>query len=443
LRKSRPDDLRHSLGRPPDQRSLFERDRDRLLYAPAFHRLAGVTQVVLASEGSVFHNRLTHSLKVAQIARRLAEHLNRESPKSVTGRKGLKAAGGIFPDVAEAAGLAHDLGHPPFGHFAEQELDNYITQHMGVDEGFEGNAQSFRIVTRVSIRSTYHLGLDLTRRTLNSVLKYPWPRRKTGYQHKKFGYYSSEREDYLFARALGPKGIRKSIEAQVMDWADDITYAVHDLDDFYKAGLIPLHLLLGPNRQEEERKRFVAWANREKGLAPTTIHRFLDNLPMLAAFSPTGDPLTPFDGSREQRAHVDHVVSFLIRRYVMGTHWGVVCLGEYGDLEIDPRLREEVEILKALTAFYVFNAPALVSQQEGQRKVIRALTEVFDEALKPASRTWGLVPQPHRWNRPKSARERARAVADIITSMTEQQALLLYQRLTGVTPGSVRDVILY
>ncbi len=356
----------------------------------------------------------------------------------------MRAAGGILPDVAEAAGLAHDLGHPPFGHFAETELDKYITQRMDVDEGFEGNAQSFRIVTKVAIRSTEHLGLDLTRRTLNSILKYPWRRAKAGYHHKKFGYYTTEKDDFAFARELGPSGIRQSIEAQIMDWADDITYAVHDLDDFHKAGVIPLHLLLGPNGQEEERKRFVGWARSEDGISPATINRFLDNLPVLAGFSPiTGEPLVPFDGSREQRAHLDHVVTFLIRRYVMGTEWGRISLGANGDLDVDPKLRAEVDILKTLTAFYVFHAPALVAQQHGQQKVVRALAEVLDKALKTGSKTWGMVPQPHRWNRPGNTRERARVLADIVTSMTEQQALLLYQRIAGITPGSVRDVILY
>jgi dGTPase len=229
-----------------------------------------------------------------------------------------------------------------------------------------------------------------------------------------------------------------------MDWADDITYAVHDLDDFYKAGLIPLNLLLGPGAGSAERKHFHDWADRRSGPPSRAIDRFLGNLPLFAGFSPmTGAPLAPFDGSRDGRAHLDHLVTFLIRRYLTGTRWGRVGLGTKGDLEVDSKLREEVEILKSLTAFYVFNAPALMAQQEGQRKVIRTLAEVFDDALKPGSKTWGMVPQPHRWERPTTAMERARILADIITSMTEQQALLLYQRLAGITPGSVRDVILY
>ncbi len=176
-------------GRPGDGLGgPFQIDRDRILYSMAFRRLAGVTQVVSPGEGEIFHNRLTHSLKVAQIARRLAEKFASERPDVVADWGGLDA------DVTEAAGLAHDLGHPPFGHIAEEELQSLVSQAINSSkapgaspvEGYEGNAQSFRILTELSLRRPESMldpdpaspgkeyGLDLTRATLNATLKYPW-----------------------------------------------------------------------------------------------------------------------------------------------------------------------------------------------------------------------------------------------------------------------------
>ncbi|MGO9254829.1 MAG: dGTP triphosphohydrolase [Bryobacteraceae bacterium] len=157
-----------------DGRSPSQVDRDRILYSTAFARLAEVTQVVAAERGHVFHNRLTHSIKVGQLARRLAEKLLREQPDEAA------ALGGLDPDVAEAAGLAHDLGHPPFGHIAEETLHHLVQTQGRLKDGFEGNAQSFRIVAKLAVSDAQPSigpktidGLNLTRATLNGILKYP------------------------------------------------------------------------------------------------------------------------------------------------------------------------------------------------------------------------------------------------------------------------------
>src|ERR1700722_5092020 len=148
-----------------DQRQPGQRDRDRILYTTSFRRMAGVTQVATPIEGHIFHNRMTHTLEVAQFARRLAEKL-------IDGqRTEAERRGGIDPEVVEAAAFAHDLGHPPFGHIAELELDELGRKHGAVD-GFEGNAQSFRILTKVAAHRSRYKGLNLTRATLNAVLKY-------------------------------------------------------------------------------------------------------------------------------------------------------------------------------------------------------------------------------------------------------------------------------
>jgi len=157
-----------------DFRTPTQRDRDRVLYSPEFRRLASVTQVVSTSELQLFHNRLTHSLKVAQLARRLAERIKNQPdryPPDVVAQWG-----GIDEDAAETAALAHDLGHPPFGHIAETEIQAWLKQEGGPPDSFEGNAQTFRIVTKLSFRRKHPIApaLDLTRVSLNAILKYPW-----------------------------------------------------------------------------------------------------------------------------------------------------------------------------------------------------------------------------------------------------------------------------
>ena len=211
-------------------------DRDRVLSSFEFRRLADVTQVTSASEGVHYRNRLSHTLHVARTARHLADRLARQQPTLV------QEAGSIDPDVAETAALAHDLGHPPFGHIGEYELDHLLRQ-LGDADGYEGNAQTFRILTKLVPRSAHNRsGLNLTRATLNAVLKYPWLRQTSGLAARKFGAYSMERSEFDFARAASTPE-RRSLEADVMDWSDDIAYIVDDFEDFIQARLIPLERL--------------------------------------------------------------------------------------------------------------------------------------------------------------------------------------------------------
>jgi dGTPase len=246
------------INKPPgrgDYRTPAQRDRDRLLYSSAFRRLAEVTQVVSPTAGYVFHNRLTHSQQVAQVGRRLAEKLNQAYSAELR-----QCEDAIDPDVVEAAGLAHDLGHPPFGHIAEDEL-NELSKEVG---GFEGNAQSFRIITKLALHSANHRGLDLTRATLAAVLKYPWFRGGNENKPNKWGAYESETRDFNFANALLRNPRVRTIEADLMDWADDVTYSVHDLEDFYRAGRMPLHFLARVS-DARERESFFENAFQRRG----------------------------------------------------------------------------------------------------------------------------------------------------------------------------------
>lgn len=201
-------DRRHNAA-DGDQRDPFQRDRDRILYSSAFRRLSGVTQIVRSGEEDVFHNRLSHSIKVAQVGRRLAERCLADQPDE-------SAHWGLHAEVVEAACLAHDLGHPPFGHVGEQAL-NELVEANGDSEGFEGNAQSFRIVTKLSVRFENVSGIDLTRATLAALLKYPWVRdEKEEKKKKKWSVFQSEVEDFDFAKEL-LRGEARTLEAELMD----------------------------------------------------------------------------------------------------------------------------------------------------------------------------------------------------------------------------------
>ncbi len=443
-------DRRHIGDRAVDQRQCFQRDRDRVLYSSAFRRLAGVTQVVHVAEGHIYHNRLTHSLKVAQVGRRIAEHLvNTESGLD------LKAIGGIDPDVVETAALCHDLGHPPFGHIAEDELNDQLLSKTVMD-GFEGNAQSFRIATKISIRNRDHRGLNLSRASLNAILKYPWAKGTSGKKAKKWGYYSSEKDDFDFARALTTIASElQSPEAAIMDWADDITYSVHDVDDFYRANLIPLDQLL---IKTTERDTFLN-AVYKRWKADDSYKSNLKELPLteareffkLLSYITNKELNTAFVGSRNQRLRLNILSAFLIRRYVQGTddhsEKPITISTSSGTppIQIQPRLKAEVDLLKALMHYYVFNNPSLVTQQYGQRQIIKELFRIYYEAIQPSSKNQSLIPYPFcdylKEIDNEDVPNRARLVADLIASMTEQQAILLHQRLTGAAPGSVRDTI--
>ncbi len=300
----------HSAAETPkdDFRSPAQRDRDRILYTSAFRRLGEVTQVASPTNAHVFHNRLTHSLQVAQVGRSLAQKLSIDSKKLV------ESVGGIDPDVVEAACLAHDLGHPPFGHTAEEKL-NELANEIG---GFEGNAQSFRIISKLAFKSESYGGLDLTRATLAAVLKYPCLKGQNKKKLNKWGAFKSEIDDFNFARKLGPeKKFQRTVEADLMDWADDVTYSVHDVEDFFRAGRIPMHLLA--RRQDNvERNHFFddvfrRRANEEGFSKRQDLEEAFENL--LTSFWRIDEPYT---GTKKQRSKLRRFTAQLIHRYING-----------------------------------------------------------------------------------------------------------------------------
>jgi dGTPase len=410
-----------------DYRTPSQRDRDRILYSSSFRRLAEVTQVVAANSGYVFHNRLTHSLQVAQVGRRIAEKLNKLQPQTKEF---------VDPDVVEAACLAHDLGHPPFGHVAEQTL-NKLAKGFG---GFEGNAQTFRIVTRLASRSTDYGGLDLTAATLAAILKYPWLRNGNPEKPSKWGAYSTEKRDFDFACSLLSATNQRTIEANLMDWADDITYSVHDLEDFFRAARMPLHLLA----QRDSRERnfffenvFERRKNDKEFISKQDLKEAFRDL-LVSTFSIPN----AYNGSSAHRSALRNFTATLVGRYVGGT--SIDMTGNSPRLHVDPDLRLEVTMLKELTWTYVIEAASLAAQQYGQQKVVADLYEIYSEASKSHAK-WNIFPMFYRERleaNKKINAEISRIPIDLIASMTESQAVAMHRRLTGQSHSSgLQDIL--
>jgi dGTPase len=384
----------------PTRRSPFDRDRARVLHSAALRRLAGKTQVVGPGEGSevsgVPRTRLTHSLEVAQIGRGIAEEL------------------GCDPDVVDTAGLAHDIGHPPFGHNGERALDE-VSQACG---GFEGNAQTLRILTRLEpkVLGEREHGLNLTRATLDAATKYPWPRTAGT---RKFGVYDDDREVFDWIREGAP-GRRQCLEAQVMDWADDVAYSVHDVEDGVRSGRISLPALTGRMERtvvaELAAKHFSA--EPVSGLEDAAAD--LLRLPVVAALTEH-----EYDGTLAAQVALKRLTSELVGRFVAAAvaatrrEHGDGMLTRYAaDLVIPARVACEVALLKAVALRYVMSDPGRLALQAGQRQrlaeLVAALAGRGPDALEPA-----FVPA---WHAAGDDGARLRVVVDQVAALTDAQA---------------------
>jgi dGTPase len=432
--------LRGRIHEPEKQsrwRSDTQRDYDRLLYSSAFQRLGGITQVTPSETGRPFHTRLTHTLKVAQVARRSAERLKQMKEEDRFEGAAAELVDCLNVDATEAGALAHDIGHPPFGHVSEVVLSERASEAGG----FEGNAQSFRVVTRLAMRSG-HPGLDLTRHTLNAMLKYPWLRSaehpKRG---KKWGAYSSDEDTFKNVR-LNCVDNERSLEACLMDWADDVTYAVHDADDFARAGLIPLDRLALDSREldrfcarlQEYRERQKADGEEDED-APSPDQLAAALKEALAHVDLDG----PYEGRRTQRVALRSLGSMLITHYIEA----VTLQPDSGNtalLLIDNEARLQVAALKELTMQYVVRSPSLAVIQAGQTRVIERLWDWYYAATAPKGDR-RLLPPPYRDRLRDDSSEggRRRLVTDLVASLTESAAMELHRRMSGTSPGSVLD----
>ncbi|QQM43492.1 deoxyguanosinetriphosphate triphosphohydrolase [Streptomyces liliifuscus] len=428
----------------PDKRpgrTAFQRDRARVLHSSALRRLAGKTQVVTPGTRSQVwdaspRTRLTHSLECAQVGRELG------------------AALGCDPDLVEASCLSHDLGHPPFGHNGEQAL-NEFAEDCG---GFEGNAQSLRLLTRIEpkrfVRSEtmpsaspalergsrggtpitagggdlVSVGLNLTRATLDAATKYPWPRgaHPTDPKSPKFGVYDDDRPVFDWIREGAP-GTRTTFEAQVMDWADDVAYSVHDVEDGLHAGHIdPNCLHAEPERQEI----FAVAVGRYVPVDtdPAELAEALDRL-LDQEWWPHG-----YDGSAVAQARLKDATSQLIGRFCLAaegatrTAYGTGRLTRYtAELVVPRAARLECAVLKAVADRYVMQRAEQERLRADQRIVVaelaHALTARAPDGLDPQFRAL--------FDQASDDRARKRVIVDQIASLTDASARSLHARLTG------------
>jgi dGTPase len=397
---------RAGAGEAAGSRTEFQRDRARVLHSYAFRRLADKTQVVVPGEDDFPRTRLTHSLEVAQIGREIG------------------AALGCDPDLVDTAGLAHDIGHPPFGHNGEDALDR-LAAGCG---GFEGNAQTLRILTRLEAKildtDGRPAGLNLTRAALDASCKYPWSRNANG---AKFGYYLEDAAAFAWLRAGSPPG-RRCMEAQVMDWADDVAYSVHDVEDGVHAGLIRIEALDAVAREQVCRTAAAQYSPLSAEELAPVFDELLD--------LPTLRDLAGYDGSYRAQAAAKRATSELTGRFVgaavhatRAAHGGRP-LGRYeADLVVPVAIAAECALLKALAARFVMHRPEIAELQQAQRRLLGELVEAITDGapgcLDPAAAS--------AWRTAGSASEQLRVVIDQVAKLTDSSAVAWHQRL--VRPG--------
>ncbi|MFP5501446.1 MAG: dGTP triphosphohydrolase [Candidatus Sericytochromatia bacterium] len=396
-----------------DPRSPFETDRARIVHSSAFRRLQGKTQIFGVGEGDFFRTRLTHSMEAAQIGKGLALFLNR--------RPELQDAP-IAPELVEAACLAHDLGHPPFGHNGEVALQSCMHGHGG----FEANAQNLRILTWLEAKRE-GFGLNLSRATLEAILKYlePYSKKKARRGGEKAHlavekcYYDADQPLMDWIRGDRPE-LHRSLESELMEWADDIAYSVHDLEDGLHSGLIVPEAFGNPRLLER-----IAEAAAKRGATGC------DGSEVQTLMR---DMLALLDGgtARQLKERRKRLTSRLIHRFVTGVE-----LDAASRLVVAEDVKREVAILKAVEYILLIRNPR-VTTLEYKGKLI--VTNLFRALAQDDS--GDLLPEDVReaWEEVRhDEHRRVRVICDYIAGMTDVYALRLYARLFEPCVGSIRD----
>ncbi len=384
-------------------RTEFARDRARIIHSFALRRLAAKTQVAVPWLEDFPRTRLSHSLECAQVGRELGWAL------------------GADPDLMEGACLAHDIGHPPFGHNGEDAL-NAVSESCG---GFEGNAQSFRLLVRLEAKtvdeSARSVGLNLTRASLDAATKYPWSR---AVNLRKFGVYDDDQEIFDWVRFGAPAG-RQSMEAQIMDWSDDVAYSVHDLEDALVTGHVKLE-----NLREDLGELFsVAHDSYLEDLTEGEAQAALSALQALSCWPKN------YDGSHRHLARLKDLASQLVGRFALAAESAT--REEYGDgpltrynanLVVPRAQRIEVAILKSIATYYVINAAASQERYVEQQIVIKELVDmVLVQA--PASLDSFFLDD---WARATTDAQKLRVVVDQVASLTDPGAYALHDKLKSL-----------
>lgn len=407
-----PADRQRRVAEPPKdpRRGDFARDRARVVHSSALRRLAAKTQVVGPGTDDFVRNRLTHSLEVAQVGRELGLAL------------------GCDPDVVDTACLAHDLGHPPFGHNGETALD-LLAAGVG---GFEGNAQTLRVLTRLEPKvhepaTGRPAGLNLTRASLDACTKYPWPRGggPAGAASRKFGAYPDDVPVFDWLRAGAPAGAR-CVEAQVMDLSDDIAYSVHDVEDAVVGGHLDPRVLQDGEAVARVAAQVRSWYLPD--VADDEVTQALQRLRALPAW------VGQFDGGHRALAALKDMTSQLIGRFSLSAEratrdkFGPGPLTRYAaDVVVPRETLVEVNTLKGVAAVYVMTAedrqPLYARQREMLAEIVDALVEGGPDLLEP--------PFAALWHEAPDDAGRLRVVVDQVASLTDVSAAYWSARLVG------------
>jgi len=381
-------------------RTEFMRDRARVIHSAGLRRLAAKTQVAVPWENDFARTRLSHSLECAQIGRELGESL------------------GADPDLQDTACLSHDLGHPPFGHNGEEALAD-IAKDFG---GFEGNAQSFRLLVRLEAKTVdthgKNLGLNLTRASLDGATKYPWPRSQNP---RKFGVYDDDVETFNWMRTGAPKD-KKCIEAQIMDWSDDCAYSVHDLEDAIFVNQISV------KNFESDLAEIYSVMSNDYG-SDATEQEAADAHERLASLSAWPHY---YDGTLRSLARLKDSTSQLIGRFVLAAEiqtrrvHGDGPLSRYSaDLEIPREQKIEVDFLKAIAGHYLINATHSQDRYAKQQVIIEELVEMLTQCA-PLELDSIFV---KAWDEANDATARMRVIIDQVAALTDPGAYSLHARL--------------
>ena len=384
-------------------RDDFARDRARLVHSASLRRLSAKTQVVAPGSDDFVRNRLTHSLEVAQIGRELG------------------AALGCNADVVDTACLAHDLGHPPFGHNGESALDA-VAAGIG---GFEGNAQTLRLLTRLEAKRSHAdgrpAGLNLTRASLDAATKYPWRRGRAPHPTTKFGVYDDDLEVFGWVRDGAPEG-RRSFEAEVMDWSDDVAYSVHDVEDAIASGWLDPRRLR--DAADVEAVLAVAAEVYAPGIGTDALGAALERV-LASGAVPAGH-----DGSRASLAALKDMTSRLIGRFALtveratrARHGDGPLVRHAASLVVPDEARAETVVLKAVAAHYVMLAAERAALYESQREVLAELVAAYESdpsRLDPDLRA--------DWEGATDSGAALRVVVDQVASLTDVRAIALHRR---------------
>ena len=383
-------------------RTEFARDRARIIHSFALRRLAAKTQVAVPWASDFPRTRLSHSSECAQVGRELG------------------AALGADPDLMESACLAHDLGHPPFGHNGEEALAK-IAEGIG---GFEGNAQSFRLLTRIEAKTVdsdgISVGLNLSRATLDAATKYPW---SSNSNPRKFGVYEDDQMIFDWMRQSAPEG-KTCIEAQIMDWSDDVSYSVHDLEDALVTGQIQI------NDLEKDLPSLFETAVHDymPDMSQDEAQNALKTLKSLSCWP------KEFDRSHRHLASLKDLTSQLIGRFALAAeqetrnHFGDGDLVRYQANLLVPRAQKvEVALLKSMAGFYIIRAEKSQERYAKQQQVITELVDVVLANAPESLESFFL----QEWNRANTDKERMRVVIDQVASLTDVGAYALHEKLIG------------